>query len=128
MSAFDHYWRLYAVTLSRVREEKPDTFPALKAILDRFHPPSSGDAFFPDGADDTLADALRDAGWNFKYFGAPYVYKARHPLTSATLHYIEGDLYDRTRVILCSVCGDPLVPGCHDSLADLFDDPEEMDR
>lgn len=92
------YWAAYDATLARIRDEKPDTFDALKAILDTFEPPSSGDAFFPDGADDTLADALRDAGWTFKFFGAPYVYKAKHPSTGACLHYIEGDLYDRTRV------------------------------
>ncbi|MFC8682558.1 hypothetical protein ACFT30_13645 [Microbacterium ureisolvens] len=92
------YWAAYDATLARIREEKPDTFGALKAILDTFEPPSSGDAFFPGGADDTLADALRDAGWTFKFFGAPYVYKAKHASTGAILHYIEGDLYDRTRV------------------------------
>lgn len=96
MSIHD-YWAMYDRTLARIRDEKPDTFAALKAILDRFAPPSSGDAFFGDGADDTLADALRSAGWELKFFGAPYVYKAKHPLTGATLHYIEGDLYDRTR-------------------------------
>jgi hypothetical protein len=92
------YWAMYDRTLARVRDEKPSTFAALKAILDRFNPPSSADAFFPDGADDTLADALRSAGWVLKFFGADYVYKAKHPLTRACLHYIEGDLHDRTRL------------------------------
>lgn len=98
MSALDGYWSAYDATLARVRVEKPDTFAALKAILDSFQPPSSGDAFFPGGADDDLASALRDAGWELRFFGAGYVYSAKHPTTSAKLHYIEGDLYDRTRV------------------------------
>lgn len=38
-------------------------FAKLKAILDTFEPPSSGDAFFPGGADDDLVDALHDVGW-----------------------------------------------------------------
>jgi hypothetical protein len=97
MSAFDHYWRLYDVTLGRIRDEKPDTFDALKAILDRFHPPSSGDAFFPGGADDTLADALRDAGWAITWREGDYLWDAHHPLTGAKVEHVEGDLYDRTR-------------------------------
>lgn len=88
----------YAATLARIRQEQPDTFTALKTILDEFHPPSSGDAFFPGGADDDLAPALRDAGWELRFYGAGYVYRAKHPATAAKLHYIEGDLYDRTRV------------------------------
>lgn len=97
MSALDGYWAMYDETLARVREERPDTFAALKAILDRFQPPSSGDAFFPGGADDDLADALSDAGWELRFFSTDYVYSAKHPATSAKLHFIEGDLYDRTR-------------------------------
>ena len=92
------FWPEYGAALARVRDEQPDTFPALKAILDGFQPPSSGDAFFPGGGDDTLADALRDAGWTLKFFGDAFVYKAKYPTTGACLHYIEGDLYDRTRV------------------------------
>lgn len=94
----DGYWTVYDATLARVRQEQPDTFTALKGILDAFQPPSSGDAFFPGGADDDLADALANAGWELRFFGAGYVYSAKHPVTRAKLHYIEGDLYDRTRV------------------------------
>ena len=46
MSALDGYWAAYDATLARIRQQQPDTFPALKAILDAFQPPSSGDAFF----------------------------------------------------------------------------------
>lgn len=94
--SLDGYWAMYDATLARIRDEKPDTFEALKAILDRFHPPSSADAFFPDGADDTLAGALRSAGWTLKFFGADFVYKAKHPETGDRLHYIEGDIYNRS--------------------------------
>ncbi|SDK71889.1 hypothetical protein SAMN05216282_11154 [Cryobacterium psychrotolerans] len=88
------YWQAYAATLTRIRTEKPDTFVALKAILDTFEPPSSGDAFFGDGADDTLADALHDAGWRIEFGEATYLYYAHHDTTGARLTYVEGDLFE----------------------------------
>ncbi|GAA1997280.1 hypothetical protein [Microbacterium pumilum] len=97
-ASFDGYWAMYDATLARIRNEKPDTFAALKVILDEFEPPSSGDAFFPGGADDDLADALHDAGWEIHLNEGTYVYMARHPVSRAKLHHIEGDLYDRTRI------------------------------
>lgn len=90
------YWVHYDRTLARIRQDKPSKFDELKAILDTFERPSSGDAFFPGGADDTLADALDDAGWAVEFIEADYHYLARHPLTGARLEHIEGDLYDRT--------------------------------
>jgi len=69
----DRYWDAYDATLQRIRTEKPGTFKALKAILDEFHPPSSGDAFFPDGEDDTLASALDAAGWAIRSTEGSYV-------------------------------------------------------
>ena len=97
MPNLDLYWRRYDATLARIRADKPDTFTALKAILDAFEPPSSGDAFFPDGADDTLADALEDAGWHVEFREASYVYYAKHSKTGARLSYFEGDLFEGIR-------------------------------
>ncbi|TFC84496.1 hypothetical protein [Cryobacterium sp. TMT3-29-2] len=97
MSNLDAYWQAYAATLARIRAEKPDTFAALKAILDTFEPPSSGDAFFPDGADDTLADALDNSGWRVEFREASYVYFAKHSKTGARLSYFEGDLFEGIR-------------------------------
>lgn len=93
------YWAAYDATLARVRKEQPDTFAALKSILDAFEPPSSGDAFFPGGADDDLADALHDAGWDLHFTEGSYVYTARHPRTGAKLQHVEGDLYDQTKAV-----------------------------
>lgn len=90
------YWQMYDATLARVRDEKPDTFAALKAILDGFTPPSSGDAFFPGGADDDLADALIDAGWNLDFTEGDYLYTATHPATHAQMQHVEGDIYNQT--------------------------------
>lgn len=49
---------------------------------------------FPDGADDTLADALEDAGWSVDFVEGQYLYRATHGRTRALLSYVEGDLYD----------------------------------
>ncbi|WP_179019813.1 hypothetical protein [Paenarthrobacter nitroguajacolicus] len=43
----DNYWKQYQLTLDRIEKEKPQTFDGVKAILDLFEPPSSGEAFLP---------------------------------------------------------------------------------
>jgi hypothetical protein len=86
------YWAKYAETLARIRAEKPTDLKSLKTILDAFEAPSSGAAFFPGGADDTLADALEDAGWRVQYVEADYLWNAKSP-TGAYIHYLEGDVY-----------------------------------
>lgn len=98
----DELWAVYDRTLARIRTERPETFPALKAILDEFQPPSSGDAFFPGGADDTLGDALEEAGWYVTWREGDYLWDAVHPLTRARVEHVEGDLYDRTRPAVTS--------------------------
>jgi len=90
------YWAAYDATLTRIRTERPDTFAGLKAILDTFEPPSSGDAFFPGGADDTLGDALHDAGWLIRWREGDYLWDAIHPTTRARIEHVEGDIYDHT--------------------------------
>lgn len=89
----DLYWQAYDRTLAVIRAERPATFAGLKLILDRFESPSSGDAFFPDGADDDLASALADAGWLISFEQGVYVYRASHPESGAVLQYVEGDLH-----------------------------------
>jgi len=89
----DGYWRAYDATLNMIRAERPSTFAGVKLILDRFSEPSAGDAFFPGGADDTLADALMDAGWSLDFEESDYLYTAVHPASGAVLRYVEGDLY-----------------------------------
>lgn len=93
MGALDAYWRMYDHTLATVRAERPTTFTGLKLILDRFEPPSSGQAFFPGGADDDLADALIDAGWSVDFEEGAYLYTAVHPVSGAVVQHVEGDLY-----------------------------------
>jgi hypothetical protein len=88
----DNYWLHYANTLSRIEKEEPETFDELKAILDTFMPPSSGEAFFPDGADETLAGTLSEAGWTIHYRES-YFWTAKHDTSGEWITYVEGDLY-----------------------------------
>lgn len=95
------YWTRYDATLDRIRTEKPCSFAALKAILDDFEPPSSGDAFFPGGADETLWGALVDAGWEVYWAKADYHFKARvfdpQAKTWTKISHVEGDVYNLTK-------------------------------
>lgn len=91
--SLDLYWQAYDRTLATIRAERPATFAGLKLILDRFERPSSGDAFFPGGADDTLADALMSAGWSVDFEDGDYLYTAVHPDSGAVIHYVEGDIH-----------------------------------
>ncbi len=91
--SLDPYWRMYDHTLQRIRSERPSTFAGVKLILDPFHAPSSGEAFFPGGADDTLAIALMDAGWSVDFEEGDYLWTGVHPKSGAVVHHVEGDLY-----------------------------------
>lgn len=93
MAKLDLYWQAYDRTLALIRAEKPSTFAGLKLILDRFEPPSSADAFFPRGADDTLGDAISDAGWSVDWEEGDYLWTATHPRSGAVIRHVEGDVY-----------------------------------
>jgi hypothetical protein len=86
------YWDAYAQTLARIVEEKPQTVDELKAILDGFTPPSSGIAFFPGGADETLGEAMHLAGWVIDWREGDYLWVGRSK-TGEVLTHVEGDIY-----------------------------------
>jgi hypothetical protein len=88
----DQFWAGYASTLARVRASKPRTLDALAAILNAFQPPSSGVAFFGNNDDDTLADALTDAGWHVEFIEGGYLWQASPLGSDEWIHYVEGDL------------------------------------
>lgn len=90
----DLYWERYDATLARIRAERPTSFAGVKLILDVFSSKSSGDAFFPGGADDTLAHALADSGWEIRFGDGDYVWVATHTDSNASLTYVEGDVYE----------------------------------
>ena len=91
--SLDLYWKRYDETLATIRAERPATFASLKLILDRFEGPSSGDAFYPGGADETLADAFMDAGWSVDFEEGDYLWTGVHTASGTVIHYVEGDLY-----------------------------------
>ncbi|WP_243224572.1 hypothetical protein [Microbacterium sp. CIAB417] len=88
----NNYWAAYHSTLKKIADEKPQTFDSLKGLLDAFHEPSAGDAFFPGGADETLGDALYEAGWRIDWREGDYLWVATSR-TGETITYIEGDVY-----------------------------------
>ncbi|MGX1792275.1 hypothetical protein ACWIDW_04955 [Microbacterium sp. NPDC055312] len=88
----DSYWKQYQLTLDRIEAEKPQTFDGVKAILDEFWPPSSGEAFFPGGADETLGDSLSAAGWHIEWIEGDYLWLGTSR-TGEVISYVEGDLY-----------------------------------
>ena len=87
------YWEAYQATLATIRKRMPATVDQVVEILNSFEDPSSGIAFFPSGADDTLSDAIFDAGWHIRYIEGDYVWQATNALTGQTFHYVEGDIY-----------------------------------
>jgi len=90
--SLDGYWDAYERTLRRIVDEKPANLAELKAILDSFSSPSSGAAFFPGGADNTLWEALTEADWQITWSQADYLWDARSP-SGEYIHYVEGDVY-----------------------------------
>jgi hypothetical protein len=91
-TALREFWSGYEKTLSRIRTERPTTADAVATILNDFQPPSMGIAFFGNNADDSLADALRDAGWTIRFLENDYLWEASSP-SGTWMHYTEGDVY-----------------------------------
>lgn len=96
------YWGGIKDGLAQIGTEKPQTFDEVKAILD-FMPGSApmdgedsmvdGEAFFGgSGGDDTLSDALKQAGWRYVWSEAAYWWAMRSP-AGEILTYVEGDVY-----------------------------------
>ena len=94
--SLSHFWAAYDATLDLVRSKRPTTFAHLKVILDNFSPRGEDEAFFPGGADDTLAEALLDAGWDIEWVEGDYYYRATSPIGEAIAH-VEGDVYPYPR-------------------------------
>lgn len=101
------FWGQILHQLKRIETEKPDTFDAVRAILlDSVYTAVTQDinrnwvrvfdadhAFFAgSGGDDTLLDALWEAGWQLAWHEASYHFAMTHPRNGESLVYIEGDL------------------------------------
>lgn len=62
-------------------------------ILNKYGPPSSGDAFFAGGGGDTgVNECLYEAGWVITWAEANYYWVMQAP-DGSLLTYIEGDVY-----------------------------------
>lgn len=101
------FWKQIDHQLERIRTEYPNTFARIREILldpgydevlaytqqNGTQTWTQRQAFFAgSGGDDTLFDALLDAGWMATRFEADYDYTALHPGTGQVLRYTEGDL------------------------------------
>lgn len=101
------FWKQIDHQLDRIVIEQPETFQAVKVILDdpaytdiqieihrngtRAMP--TGQTFFSgSGGDRSIAGALVAAGWAAIWSKASYHYAMRHTSSADRLTYIEGDL------------------------------------
>ena len=89
----DGYWAAYDATLARIVMARPVTLAALTAILSDFCAPSSGTAFFPGGADETLGDVMHKIGWQVNWIEGDYLWEAWSPSGQEWIHHVEGDVY-----------------------------------
>lgn len=84
------FWEAIEAQCVELRTAK--TADEVVAILNRFGPPSVGDAFFAGGGGDTqLIDCLSEAGWVTTWIEADYYWVMRAP-DGSLLSYIEGDV------------------------------------
>lgn len=89
------FWDDVNNALEQAREAR--TADELVTALNRWHPPSSGDAFFAgSGGDGALIDALRASGqWKLHAIEADYHWQALSLVDGSSIEYVEGDVYRR---------------------------------
>lgn len=95
--SLDGFWQAIDAQLAELRTAK--TADDVMRILATEKNPygqadiSSAHAFFAgSGGDETVRDALRDAGWRIIWSEASYYYKMQAPDGSG-IEYVEGDIY-----------------------------------
>lgn len=92
MTAMDNYWRNYEACLARVKSEAR-TVDDLIRILNEHFDPSSGEAFFPDGADEDMCGTLLETpGWSMVRVHAAYHFVAQD-VEGRRIEFVEGDVY-----------------------------------
>ncbi|AMY26224.1 hypothetical protein [Rhodococcoides fascians] len=86
----DDYWTTYDKALDAAAECR--SVETLIDTLNRYYPPSSGVAFFPNGADRDLLGTLTDAGhFDTVWVQADYHFALRDGRGDG-FTYIEGDI------------------------------------
>lgn len=93
----DNFWKTVEAQLAELRTAQ--NADDVLRILDRERNPYgpdhgvAGDGFFAgSGGDDSLWDALTDAGWTQVWAEAVYYYVMKAP-DGSMITYIEGDVY-----------------------------------
>ncbi len=94
------FWARITKALDRIEQEKPQSFAAVKAILDADGNPDGtdhgADTFFAgSGGDRQLRESLAVAGWHVVWSQASYYYRMQSP-TGHVLAYTEGDVDNAT--------------------------------
>lgn len=98
--ALDLFWKNVDDQLDHIERDKPSTAQGVFDIMNQYHAPSSGKAFFPgSGGDRDLEAALSTAGWVMEQYEAHYYYAMRHPDTDEVITYIEGDVVEGNQII-----------------------------
>ena len=86
------FWDVIAAEIAELRTAK--TADQVIEIMNKFHEPSAGDAFFAGGGGDlSISEALTDAGWTYVWAEADYYYVLRSPDGKSMITYCEGDVY-----------------------------------
>lgn len=92
MGINDDYWRTYDECLDKIRDEGATVADVIRICGD-YYGRSSGEAFFPGGADRDLLGVLTERGdWRVTWLAAYYHYKVADR-EGTVLEYVEGDLY-----------------------------------
>lgn len=85
------FWQAIEAQCAELRTAK--TADAVIEILNRYGPPSVGDAFFAgSGGDTQVHGCLDEAGWTYVWREADYHWAMRAP-DGSMITYVEGDIY-----------------------------------
>lgn len=85
------FWAAIEAQCAELRTAK--TADQVIEILNRYGPPSVGDAFFAgSGGDTRVEECLDAAGWTYVWREAHYHWAMRAP-DGSLLTYVEGDVY-----------------------------------
>lgn len=88
----DTYWANYEDCLDVIVTRRGGTVEGVINVCNEHYPPSSGDAFFPGGADRDLLGTLEErGGWRIVWSEASYFWVAQDR-NGDRLTYIEGDI------------------------------------
>lgn len=108
-----NFWGQIEHQLTMIITEPAETFDAVRRVLldpdydqvqkdIHLNEPRTFDAdsafFAGSGGEESLQEALYDAGWGLVTAKASYYYAMRHPTTGETLTYLEGDVERGDRI------------------------------